>query len=134
MLIDVLARATPSVAQIYKWTDASGTIHFSDSPPATTRGNSRVEVLPETKHVPSRPIRPPEPEAEPPEPAVAPPDQEPRDDTGSDYATEPEESTGSDEIIVDETARDPAVWYRANSPSNRPGQPMRQPIRPGRRR
>ena len=42
MLVGWLAGATPSAAQIYKWTDASGTIHFSDSPPPRTQGNPAV--------------------------------------------------------------------------------------------
>jgi hypothetical protein len=135
MLVALLARATPCAAQIYKWTDASGTIHFSDNPPPRKPGASAVEVLPETQHRPAVVNRPvPDDEPESPEPAVAPRDQGRSDDTDGDYGAEPEdEPVDSGAIIVDDAARDPEVWLRANSPRNRPGQPIRQPIRPARR-
>lgn len=136
ILFGLLALGAPSAAQIYKWTDASGTIHFGDSPPPRGGAASPVEVRPETQHR-APPTRPPAPadEPEPPEQAVVPPAPEERvDDTGSDYANEPaEEDVGSDPIIVDGAERDPEAWRRANSPRNRPGQPIRQPVRPARR-
>ena len=91
-------------------------------------------MLPEVQHRPSTATGQPaddQPEAS--EQAAAPADEERWDDIGNDYATEPEESGNSDVIIVNGAARDPAVWYRANSPRNRPGQPIRQPNRPAHR-
>ena len=131
IMVGLLALGAPSAAQIYKWTDASGTVHFGDSPPPKGGAASPVEVRPETVHRPP-PTREPAPadNPEPPEPAAVPPPPEERaDDAGNDSATEPtDEDFGSDPSIVDGSEGDPAVWRRANSPRNRPGQPMR-PVR-----
>jgi hypothetical protein len=35
--------AAPAHAEVYRWIDASGTIHFSDTPP-TTKPHRRVEI------------------------------------------------------------------------------------------
>jgi hypothetical protein len=126
ILIGVLAFVTPSAAQFYKWTDAAGTVHFSDNPPPRAAG-AKVEVVPETHYRPPtvRRAAPPE-EPAPPEPvAESPPEPEISEDA-SDYGTEPMgEDVGADVPIVDDTAGDPAVRWRANSPRNRPGQPIR---------
>ena len=128
--------AAPGAAQIYKWVDASGTIHFADAPPPTAgAGAGTIEVLPESEH------RPPPADTSTqfrddasPEEAAAAPEEELTDDAWSNEASEPRGEDVEPEIIV-ESAPDPAVRYRANSPRNRPGQPIRQPgSRPGRRR
>ena len=36
-LIAAALLATPSYAEVYRWIDANGSIHFSDTPPAATR-------------------------------------------------------------------------------------------------
>jgi hypothetical protein len=63
----------------------------------------------------------------PPEDASAPYDEErPDDEAWSDRSA----GTVEEEVeveVFDDGAADPAVWYRANSPRNRPGQPIRQP-------
>ena len=128
MSIPVLG--TQGVAQIYKWTDAAGTVHFSDTPPPRTAGKTKVEVLPKTEHrpvvsgVPTPPTEEPEAEA----------DErynQPVDDS-ADYAPmePPAEESAPETIIVDDAERDPGVAYRALSPRNRPGQPIR--VRRGR--
>jgi len=128
--------AAPSAAQIYKWVDASGTVHFADSPPPPAgAGAGAVEVMPESEH------RPPPADTSTqsrgdaaPEEAAAPSEEDPTDDDWHDEASEPRGEDVAPEIIV-ESAPDPAVRYRANSPRNRPGQPIRQPgSPPGRRR
>jgi len=40
-----VALATPATAEIYRWTDANGAIHFSDTPPKQQR-HSNVTVQP----------------------------------------------------------------------------------------
>jgi len=88
----------------------------------TTIGEERVFVL----HRPT--------DDAPPEEAAAPSEEESTDDDWHDEASEPRGEDVEPEIIV-ESAPDPAVRYRANSPRNRPGQPIRQPgSRPGRGR
>jgi hypothetical protein len=128
--------AAPGAAQIYKWVDASGTVHFADSPPPPAgTGAGTVEVLPESEH------RPPPADTSNksrddagPEEAAAPSEEEPTDDAWRDEASEPRGEDVQPDIII-ESGPDPAVGYRANSPRNRPGQPIRQPgSRPGRRR
>lgn len=126
ILIGVLAFVTPSAAQFYKWTDAAGTVHFSDNPPPRGAGAPKVEVLPEAQYRPPtvRRVAPPE-EPEPPEPvAEAPPAPEMPDDA-SDYGTEPIGEDFGDVPIVDDTTGDASVRWRANSPRNRPGGPIR---------
>lgn len=131
VLTAVLVSSTPSPAQIYKWTDKSGTIHFSDSPPPRGSSSSKVDVLPKTEYrPPAKSAPPPEEPPPPPEPAAeVPPDEAPIDDSG-DYASEPYEAdAGSDPIVLEGSEVDPAAVRRAISPRNRPGQPIRQPMR-----
>ncbi len=40
-----VALATPATAEIYRWTDANGAIHFSDTPPKQKR-HASVDVRP----------------------------------------------------------------------------------------
>jgi hypothetical protein len=137
MLTATLLMAVSSAAQIYKWTDKSGTVHFSDSPPPRGAGAPKVEVRPRftSRPVPTRTAAPPE-EQTPESVVEAPRDQEDFG-TADDYAQEPVgedlgEDVGSDVEVIDGTAGDPAVRRRANSPRNRPGQPIRSAPR-GRR-
>ena len=55
VLFGVLANGEPGAAQIYKWVDASGTVHFSDTPPKPAADAGAGEVLPETQHRPAAP-------------------------------------------------------------------------------
>lgn len=132
ILVGVLAVSTPAAAQIYKWTDKSGTIHFSDTPPSRGSSTSKVDVLPKTEYRPPAKSNVPPPDDPPPPPAPAaeaPRDEAPIDDS-ADYASEPyDEDAGSEPIVLEGSEGDPAVWRRANSPRNRPGQPIRQPMR-----
>lgn len=122
-----LAAASPSAAEIYKWVDESGTVHFTDAPPAAA--GAAVEVLPEA---PPRP-RPPEParvapaaDDAPRNEATAPSEVEEVVDEA--WVEEPElevEDVGTEIIIESEPDR--ATRRRANSPRNQPGQPIRQP-------
>jgi hypothetical protein len=128
-LVAAVAWAASSAAQIYKWVDEKGTVHFTNDPPA----KAPAEVIPETEHRPSvRNEAPPpaEPEAE--SSAAAPRSvrrraaPEPADEEIEAVEVIEEES---DVIIVDDGLYDPLTRYRANSPRNRPGQPIRQPNR-----
>lgn len=125
----VLAQAAPSAAQIYKWVDEAGTVHFSDSPPAKpgSSGGS-VEVLPRSEPRPAAPSR----SSSTDRPAAADPydEERPDDEAWVDQAADPVEEQVEEEVdveIYDDGAVDAAVRYRANSPRNRPGQPIRQP-------
>lgn len=139
-LLAVLALTAPSAAQIYKWVDEKGTVHFSDHVPA----NAKAEALPAAAP------RPTVAKAAPP----AESDEEPLgDDEVSDVANDPapasveEEQSSeiivdgtdavilddSDTIIVEGSQVDATTRWRANSPRNRPGQPIRQPVRQPRR-
>ena len=128
LLLAAWALATPSAAQIYKWVDEKGTVHFSNDPPA----KAPVEELPETEHRPLVQNGPPGPEGAD---ADAEDEAAPR---GSRHRAvsepEPEEVESSeiiveesDTIIVDDGRGDAVTRYRANSPRNRPGEPIRQP-------
>lgn len=127
----VLAVAAPSGAQIYKWTDEKGTVHFSNDPPP----QASVEVIPEGERRPLVRNGPPPPG----EAAAAPADDEspraPRHRVAAEPVPQDVESgeilveDEADVIIVDDDQRDLVTRYRANSPRNRPGQPIRQPRR-----
>jgi Domain of unknown function (DUF4124) len=131
VLVGVLAHGEPGAAQIYKWVDGSGTVHFSDTPPKP--GAGAVEVLPEGQ--PRAAAPPPRADSAAPENENAAPDDEGLDDSESEGAAAPFEDSGPTEIIEDGPTEiivegaplDPAVRYRANSPRNRPEQPIRQP-------
>jgi len=45
LILLCVALATPATAKIYRWTDANGVIHFSDTPPKQQR-HSSVTVQP----------------------------------------------------------------------------------------
>jgi hypothetical protein len=121
--------ALPGAAQIYKWVDESGTVHFSDAPPARAGGG--VEVIPESAPRP----RPTEPARDA---AADADDLASRRDAAESSDAEPVDEAAGDgppvvedvvtEVIV-ESGPDPAVRRRANSPRNRPGEPIRQPAR-----
>jgi hypothetical protein len=114
-------------AQIYKWVDEKGTVHFGQSPPP--EGSGVVETLPEG---PGAPVVQggPQPYKE---------DYEREDvfdrmddrrrlrDSAGDGGGREEEPIEPGSIIVDEDGRDPAVWWRGRAPANAPGQPIRQP-------
>ena len=34
--------AAPATAQVYKWVDAAGKVHYGDEPPSTARGTKEV--------------------------------------------------------------------------------------------
>jgi hypothetical protein len=124
-----LAPAAPTAAQIYKWVDGAGTVHFSDAPPARTGSTAgAIEVLPRSEHRPAAASTASSSPDQPPRESAADPydDERPDDEAWSDQAAEEEE----EEVVVevfDDGAVDPAVRYRANSPRNRPGQPIRPP-------
>ena len=47
LTIPVLA-AIPAQADVYKWVDARGVVHYSDEPPQADKGNLQVESQPDT--------------------------------------------------------------------------------------
>ncbi len=118
----LLAWGFAAGAQVYKWVDEKGTIHFSDAPPTRLQGTAPVQVIPEEDRVPMVENGPP-----PPSDSEPPPDEEDLyEPEGGGIA----EGLGSDAdspsvVVVDGGARDPAVRFRARSPLNRPGQPVR---------
>ncbi|MGH7788027.1 MAG: DUF4124 domain-containing protein [Candidatus Binatia bacterium] len=130
LLLAMFALGTPCAAQIYKWVDEKGTVHFSNDPPA----KAPAEELPETKHQPLVKNGSPEPEgadADAPHEEVtggswhgAESEPEPEDVESSEMIVDE-----SDTIIVEDGLGDPVTRYRANSPRNRPGQPVQQPRR-----
>lgn len=133
VLLAGLALATASAAQIYKWVDEKGTVHFSDDPPA----KAPLEVVPDSeRRAPARKPPPPQPDAEvvrdddePFEPRRAGSGREAVDAESEEIIVEESET-----IVIDDGRRDPVTRYRANSPRNRPGQPIRQaPVRQPRR-
>jgi len=129
-LLATLAVTSSSAAQIYKWVDEKGTLHFSNDPPPKVA----VEVVPEGERRP-RAVDQPPPVAE--SAAELPEDAAPRESqrgARSDAEVEDVESEeiiaeDSDTIIVDDGGRDVVTGYRAYSPRNRPGQAIRQPNR-----
>src|SRR6185437_10307817 len=44
LLVLLAAGASASAAQVYSWTDANGTKHFSDSPPPPTVNAQKIKV------------------------------------------------------------------------------------------
>jgi hypothetical protein len=132
VLLAVLAPAAPSAAQIYKWVDEAGTTHFSNDPPPRRTGAPAVEVLPETEHRPRNPPASASAGAADAGAGRGPLEDEPRD--APDAAAEDVEPEAIivedyDAVIVEEGQRDLVTPYRAHSPRNRPGQPIRQPVR-----
>jgi len=124
LLLAGTALVRPGAAQIYKWVDEKGTVHFSNDPPA----KAPAEVLPENRRPPLVENGPDAPA----EAAAAPAASESGHGTASDPVPEDVEPSEivveeSDTIIVDDGAGDLATRRRANSPRNRPGQPIRQP-------
>lgn len=63
LLLLLLALPLAAAAQVYKWTDASGTVHFSDSPPP--QGTKYTNIKTSTSAVGSNPVaKAPAPAAE----------------------------------------------------------------------
>jgi hypothetical protein len=121
----LLTCAFAAEAQIYKWVDEKGTIHFSDDPPARLPGTAPVQVIPEEAWVPMVENGPPPPS-----------DSEPGEEQEDLYEPEVGDvapGLGSDvespSVVVVDGGSDRAVRFRARSPRNRPGQPIRPPIR-----
>lgn len=133
----VAALAAPGAAQIYKWTDDKGTVHFGNDPPPQTV----VEQLPESEHRPLVQGGPPPPGADGSDalPSAAASARGPRAVESEpadafEEALDGEREGEPDVIVVDDGRADLVTRYRANSPRNRPGQPIRQPVqRPARR-
>jgi hypothetical protein len=129
-MLATLALASSSAAQIYKWVDEKGGVHFTNDPPPKVA----VEVIPEGERRPRVVDQPPsslESAAE------LPGDVTPRESQRGAASGASMEDVESEEIIVDDAetiivddgGRDVVTGYRANSPRNRPGQPIRQPNR-----
>lgn len=126
VFLSVLRFSSATAAPVYKWVDERGTIHFTDAPPERSRRLSGVEVIPEDAKVPVVHYGPP-------------PSAVQRSRRGAESEVdlyeeaEPEEfwpeqvdlGAESTSVIVVEGARDPSVRFRALSPLNRPGQPIR---------
>ena len=53
-----VAAAAPVTAEIYRWTDANGSIHFSDTPPRQLRHSSVSVKPPVTVPMGGFPVRP----------------------------------------------------------------------------
>lgn len=124
-LLAAAALAVPAGAQIYKWTDDQGVVHLSQDPPPKTA----LEELPETTQAPLVKNGPPPVEEEP-EPATAPQPgmaRAPDEDGGDAVEAAPD---AADVVVIDGGGSDVATRYRANSPRNRPGEPIRQPRQP----
>jgi Domain of unknown function (DUF4124) len=129
-LLMLLALVTASAAQTYKWVDEKGTVHFSNDPPA----KAPLEVVPESARRPA--VRQPPPADEPDRDAMdeAAPRRARAAPAAEDGASEEIIVEESETIVIDDGTRDPVTRYRANSPRNRPGQPIRQaPARQPRR-
>ena len=70
LLVLIAAGASASAAQVYSWTDANGTKHFSDSPPPPSVNAQKIKVRgalttdegtqPATEPQPSQEPKPPE--------------------------------------------------------------------------
>lgn len=126
----VAALAAPGAAQIYKWTDEKGTVHFSNDPPPQTV----VEELPEIEHRPLVQGGPPPPGADESDGRGGARAAESAPAELAEEEPEAERYDQPDVIVVDDGRADLVTRYRANSPRNRPGQPIRQPVqRPARR-
>lgn len=72
LLVLLAAGATASAAQVYSWTDANGTKHFSDSPPPPSVSAQKIKVRSQlTTDAGTQPATevPPAAEPKPPEPA-----------------------------------------------------------------
>lgn len=70
LLVLLAAGAAASAAQVYSWTDANGTKHFSDSPPPPSISAQKIKVRSQlTTDAGTQPATEPAPEAKPPEAA-----------------------------------------------------------------
>lgn len=70
LLVLLAAGAAASAAQVYSWTDANGTKHFSDSPPPPSISAQKIKVRSQlTTDAGTQPATEPVPEAKPPEAA-----------------------------------------------------------------
>ena len=73
LLVLIAAGASASAAQVYSWTDANGTKHFSDSPPPPSVSAQKIKVRSQlTTDAGVQPATevPPAPEPKPPEAAT----------------------------------------------------------------
>jgi hypothetical protein len=52
--------ATPGWAELYKWTDENGNIHYSDQPPPSSIKKSETIKHPKLPHAPAAPAAPPD--------------------------------------------------------------------------
>jgi hypothetical protein len=117
-------------AQIYKWVDEKGAVHFSQSPPAGGAGSGVVEAIP---NAPAAPMVQggPEPAADDDDGKVVDGlrqrEPDPVEDEGGEDEYVPEEDAGPADVIVDDGTRDPRVRLRGRLPANEPGQPIQQP-------
>ena len=75
LLVLIAAGASASAAQVYSWTDANGTKHFSDSPPPPSVSAQKIKVRSQlTTDTGIQPAtQPATPEQEPKPPEQAPP-------------------------------------------------------------
>jgi len=127
VFVGLLSHGLATEAQIYKWVDEKGTIHFSDDPPARTEGTTPVQVIPSEARSPMVKNGPPPPSSD----SEARPGEEDMSEIERRGMGETLESdVESPPVVVVEGGRDPSVRFRALSPRNRPGQPIRPPIRP----
>jgi uncharacterized protein DUF4124 len=74
LLVLIAAGASASAAQVYSWTDANGTKHFSDSPPPPTVNAQKIKVRGAlTTDEGTQPATQPAPDQTPKPPDQAPP-------------------------------------------------------------
>jgi hypothetical protein len=117
-------------AQIYKWVDEKGTVHFSQSPPPGGTAAGGIEAIPDAAAAPMVQGQA--------KPAAQDDDEEIVDRTGEgepepggdgDGEDEylPEDDAAPDDVMVDDGTGDPRVWLRSRSPANEAGQPIQQP-------
>jgi Domain of unknown function (DUF4124) len=125
----LLAYSLPTEAQIYKWVDDKGTIHFSDRRPVSVPDAAIVQVIAEEARAPLVKNGPPPPTSDSEVQAYDPYDDMDEPELG-DASERLDNEAGSPAVVVVEGARDPTVWFRAHSPRNRPGQAVRPRLRP----
>jgi hypothetical protein len=126
----LLLVGAPVEAQIYKWVDEKGTVHFSQSPPPGGKRVGGVETIPDAAAAPMVQGGPGPAGKDADEEVVDRPAERapgPVDDEGGEDDYWPGAEAAPDDIIVDDGTGDPRVWLRSRSPANEPGQPIRQP-------
>jgi uncharacterized protein DUF4124 len=119
VFLGVLPFGSATAAPVYKWVDERGTIHFSDTRPKRSTRLSDVQVIPDKASVPM--VR-----NGPPADFDSELDLYDQEEGYEPYWLEEDDlDAESSSLIVVEGARDPAVRFRAFSPLNRPGKPVR---------